>query len=89
MYTIDAVFILDIFFNFISVYEDQYKVSHSDFYEIAVNYLKTWFFVDFFSILPFDLIFIYAIPFVGLCDSYNRILKSSKFVNLFYAFDSV
>ena len=89
MYTVDAVFILDIFFNFILAYEDQYKVLHSDFKEIASNYLQTWFFVDFFSILPFDLIFIYAIPFVGLSDSYNRILKSFKFINLFYAFDTV
>ena len=39
MYTVDAVFIMDIFFNFILAYEDQYKVMHTDFKKISVNYL--------------------------------------------------
>lgn len=79
LYVIDAVFILDIFINFISVYEDYNKNLRTEFKEIAKNYYKTWLLVDIFSIIPFDLIFIYQIPFLKLSDSYNRILKCLKF----------
>lgn len=87
IYAIDGIFIIDIFINCISAFEDQYKILHTNFYEIIANYLKTWFIVDIISIIPFDLIFIYAIPFVGLSDSYNRQLKSLKFINLFSMFN--
>jgi len=80
MYTIDAFFILDILINFFSTFEDQYQNLHSNFKEISKNYYKTWLLVDFFTVLPFDLIFIYAIPELELSDSYNRILKSIKFM---------
>ena len=89
MYVVDAVFIMDIFLNFISAYEDQFKVQHTDFYAIALNYFQSWMLVDVFSILPFDLIFIYAIPFINYSDSYNRIMKSLKFIKLFNMFDTV
>ena len=79
MYVIDAVFIVDVFINFFSAYKDQNKNVRADLKEIAKNYYKTWLFIDLFSILPFDLIFIYGIPFLQLTDSYNRVLKSLKF----------
>jgi hypothetical protein len=82
MYTIDAFFILDILINFFSAFEDDYQNLHENFKDISKNYYKKWLFVDVFAVLPFDLIFIYALPQLELSDSYNRILKSIKFMQI-------
>ena len=89
MYAIDAFYIVDIFISFISAYEGHNKNLHTDFKEIAINYYGTWLPVDVLSIIPFDLIFIYSIPFLNLSDSYNRIFKSLKFVYIQKLFDQI
>jgi hypothetical protein len=89
MYFIDAIFIIDILINFISVYEDKNRVGYYSYKEIYNNYIQTWFFVDFFSILPFDIIFRYAQPQISLSDSYNRILKSIKLIYVFNKIEEI
>ena len=54
---VDCVFFIDIIVNFfIAYYDDNYKLVDSH-WRIAFNYLTTWFLVDFFSILPFSIVF--------------------------------
>jgi hypothetical protein len=89
MYFIDAIFIIDILINFISVYEDKNRVGYYTYKEIYNNYIQTWFFVDLFSILPFDIIFRYAQPQISLSDSYNRILKSIKLIYVFNKIEEI
>ncbi len=89
MYFIDAIFTIDILVNFISVYEDKNRVGYYTYKEICNNYIHTWFFVDFFSVVPFDIIFIYALPYSNLSDSYNRMLKSIKLINVFKKFNKI
>ena len=54
-WTIDALFLIDIFINFnTAYYRDDFEME-TDRRVIAYNYVTGWFFVDFISILPFDL----------------------------------
>lgn len=53
-YTIDAMFAIDIFIIFNSAYHDsEYRIVE-DRKKIAEVYLKSWFFIDVLSIMPFD-----------------------------------
>ena len=45
-YIIDAIFILDIFFNFISAYYDEDHNLMTKKKQIAKNYLRGWFIID-------------------------------------------
>ena len=51
-YFIDATFVIDIFICFISAFEDENEELVYQRCEIAKSYLKSWFFLDLFSILP-------------------------------------
>ena len=53
----DVFFLLDIFINFLSAYEDEHFNIIDDHKTIACTYLQGWFMVDVLAILPFDLIF--------------------------------
>lgn len=52
----DFVFIMDIFINFLYVQEDDYGLLIVDIKLLAKEYLKTWFFIDFFSSIPTSLL---------------------------------
>ena len=53
---VDCVFSVDIIVNFfIAYYDRNYKLVDCR-KKIAIKYLCTWFLIDFFSILPFNLI---------------------------------
>jgi hypothetical protein len=56
LYAIDLIFLIDIFVNFNSAFEDDYLEIIDDRKTICLNYIKLWFFIDFFSIFPFELI---------------------------------
>ena len=56
-YTIDFLFLLDIFVNFFSAIQDSKFELHDDRCVIAKEYLKGWFIIDLLAIIPFDLIF--------------------------------
>eukprot|EP00232_Nephroselmis_pyriformis_P004492 CAMPEP_0182913664 /NCGR_PEP_ID=MMETSP0034_2-20130328/38155_1 /TAXON_ID=156128 /ORGANISM="Nephroselmis pyriformis, Strain CCMP717" /LENGTH=562 /DNA_ID=CAMNT_0025050391 /DNA_START=251 /DNA_END=1936 /DNA_ORIENTATION=+ len=53
---VDAVFFLDMALNFLTGFYNEHEVLVTDRRTIAVNYLKTWFVVDFVSTVPLDLI---------------------------------
>lgn len=53
----DLIFLLDIFFTFFTTVSDKQQVDEiSDRSFIARNYLKGWFWIDFISILPLDVV---------------------------------
>lgn len=56
IYTIDFLFLFDIIINFNSAFENHLLELEDDRKAIILNYLKLWFFIDFFSIFPFELI---------------------------------
>jgi len=51
-YLIDFLFALDILFNFISAYEKQDGIIEVRFKKIAISYMKLWFIIDAFAIMP-------------------------------------
>ena len=53
---IDMFFLIDVVINFNTAYLDHEEVLHATRGEIAKNYLKSWFLIDFFSAFPFDLV---------------------------------
>jgi hypothetical protein len=55
-WTIDFFFLLELITNFSSAYPDENKDMCDDRKRIAIRYFKGWFFIDFVSILPLDII---------------------------------
>ena len=53
---VDGLFAVDIIFSFCSVYVCDEFIVHDDRKDIACNYLRGWFTIDFFAIFEFDLI---------------------------------
>jgi hypothetical protein len=54
---IDCIFFMDIIINFFSAYTDQEGKLITNRPKIMMNYLKTWFFIDLISCIPFQVIF--------------------------------
>ena len=54
---IDCLFVVDIVFNFFIAYYDQGYVLVDDWCSIAAKYLRTWFAIDLFSVIPVNLVF--------------------------------
>ena len=54
---IDSFFAFDIVLNFFCAYFDYDENLVHDRKEIAKNYLKSWFFIDFIAVFPFNFIF--------------------------------
>ena len=50
---IDGCYILDFFLTFLMAYEDKDKKIEIRLRMIAINYIKTWFLLDFVSCIPF------------------------------------
>jgi hypothetical protein len=48
---------VDIIINFLSAYYDENLVIIDNYKDIAINYLMGWFFIDFITVIPFDVIF--------------------------------
>ena len=46
------MYILDFFINFLIAYEDNDKKIETRIRFIAINYIKTWFFMDLLSCIP-------------------------------------
>ena len=54
-YTVDILFLIDIFVNFnLATYDEDFVVIE-DRAKLAKNYLGGWFTIDVMSIIPFDL----------------------------------
>jgi len=71
---IDLIFFADIFVNFNMMYKDEDGSVINDRGRIASRYLKSWFIIDFTSIIPFDLI--------GLLQTSDDNSKSGSATNL-------
>lgn len=55
-YTVDILFLADIFVNFnVATYDEDMEVVE-DRLTLAKNYLKSWFLIDFVTIIPFELL---------------------------------
>ena len=54
-YFLDVVFGIDIVINFMSAYENDDGTVEPRLARIAINYLKFWFYVDIFAVLPVQL----------------------------------
>ena len=55
---IDFLFLVDLILTFMTTFTDHFtNVEVTNHKRIAIKYLKGWFFVDFLSILPFEIIF--------------------------------
>lgn len=64
------IFLADIIINFLSAYYDANYKLIDDYKEIAHTYVKSWFFVDFISVIPMDLIVGYG--------SINKIVRFTR-----------
>jgi len=57
MYTIDGLYLIDIFVNFNTAISSENEIHMiTERKKIAINYIKTWFIIDLVSVIPFDLI---------------------------------
>lgn len=68
-------FFVDIIFNFFTAYYDNDFNLYDDHRQIAREYAKTWFVVDFISIIPFDLILMYG--------NINRVARFTRIGKLY------
>ena len=61
LYIMDVLFLIDIFINFNSAYviEEVHLVTIRK--KIMINYIKSWFLIDFLAVIPFDIIFEYGL----------------------------
>jgi len=53
---LDIFFAVDIILSFFTAFDDEDFITNDSYKIIAINYLKTWFLIDFLSIIPFDYI---------------------------------
>lgn len=53
---IDCFFILDLILNFFTAYSDSKEDTVYNIKKIAINYMKSWFFLDLISCIPFTII---------------------------------
>ena len=82
-YTVDALFWFDLILNFISAYYDDEGVFVQDPKILARNYIKTWFIIDFISVLPFDLIQQAATGSEQNSSRYNELLRLARVPRLY------
>ena len=75
-YFIDFLFVIDLVLNFFTpiIRKEKIIFSHK---VIALNYLKMWFWIDFFSVLPFNLLL------SGASTDYSILLRISKVPRLY------
>lgn len=74
-------FSLDIVINFLTAYYDENLVIVDRYKDIAVNYLFGWFFIDFITVIPFDVIFQF-----GQISRMARFARIGKIQRLFKVF---
>jgi hypothetical protein len=81
-YMIDALFVIDIIVNFNSAYQDEKGKCIDDRCSIAKEYLAGWFTIDFFSVLPFDVILEASTNGAGKVARVARVGKLYKLVKI-------
>ena len=85
---VDLLFLIDMIFNFyvkVTIETHSGRVSLHTRKDIARNYLRGWFIIDFLSILPIDIVTSLFLPYSGLMqnESFTKDLKAIKLIRLF------
>lgn len=75
---IDVIFFVDIIFSFISAYYTRMEILVANRKRIAVGYLKSWFFIDLFAVLPLQLFANTMINQLGKMARLPRVYKLMK-----------
>lgn len=55
-FSIDSLFFVDIIVNFLSAYENEERNIETRFSKIAWSYIRSWFFIDIVSCIPFQML---------------------------------
>jgi len=76
---------------FFSCYQDQETELIDDRSKITKNYLTGWFFIDFMSVFPFDIMVMEGSDYTGLVRVFRiskiyKIVKIARLVRLFKVF---
>ncbi|XP_076265799.1 eag-like K[+] channel isoform X3 [Rhynchophorus ferrugineus] len=77
---VEALFFIDILLNFRTTFLNKKGEVVSDWKSISLNYLKTWFLVDFLAALPFDLL--YALYGEESGPSHTHLIKLTRLLRL-------
>ena len=72
---IDGLFFVDCIITFNSAYEDEDFRIIEDYKPIAIYYLKSWFIIDIFAIIPFDLIIMSTTTSVDSSVGFNGMVR--------------
>jgi len=75
----DVLFLLDVAFNFRTTYIDRDDIIVTNGQKMALHYLKTWFFIDFVSSVPWDFVTAGLLPKLQPA----RLLKIGKIAKVF------
>jgi uncharacterized membrane protein len=81
-YTIDLLFLFDIFIIFHTAFATEYMEIVDNRKAIAIRYISGWLFIDVLSILPFDLIFVSVSGNINSIIRFARMGKLSKLIKL-------
>jgi len=82
-YAIDIFFAIDIFINFNSAMVNSRFEIIEDRKVIAINYLQSWFLIDLFSIIPFDIIFVGGSDESSDSAKVNQIVRITRISKLY------
>lgn len=85
-FCIDFLFFIDLFVNFLSVRVNRDGTQLTDPKLIAKSYLKSWFFVDFISCLPFSLLDMMGSGSTSRNSRYNNLLRLARLPRLYKLF---
>jgi hypothetical protein len=78
----DYVFMIDIFVNFISAYEDEEGKLIYHLNKIMKNYFLGWFFIDFLSSIPINNIMNYFNVDINAYGTLNNMIKIIKITRI-------
>ena len=81
--TSDVIFFIDIILSFFTAVSDENKIYHvTDKDKIAKEYIKSWFIIDFISILPIDYIMLSSSNQATILARFARIGKLYKLIRM-------
>ncbi|OMJ80534.1 hypothetical protein SteCoe_19174 [Stentor coeruleus] len=73
---VDCLFVCDIFVTFNTTCQDEEMKVIVERKSIAINYVKTWFFIDFIACIPFQLL-------ISNSQSYNKLIRIARIPRLY------
>ena len=79
---IDIMFYIDLFATFFKAYQREDFAMEHDLKNVAVNYIKGWFFLDLISVLPFDVAIVKSTLYRSLSFETISLIKSKSYAAL-------